>query len=119
MAIVAILDDLVFRSKIEKAAAHLRLRLDVAGDATSAVQQLSREPCSLIVIDLNGSTSDPIELMKTLRQLAPATPIVGYCSHLQSDLQARARAAGCSVVLPRSAFVQRLPALLQAAAQDS
>jgi hypothetical protein len=41
--------------------------------------------------------------------------VVGFLSHVQTDLAAQARAAGCDEVMPRSAFTQNLAAILTAA----
>jgi len=38
---------------------------------------------------------------------------IGFVSHVQNDLIAAARDAGCDLVLARSAFVSQLPSLLQ------
>jgi hypothetical protein len=38
---------------------------------------------------------------------------VGFLSHLQGDLKAKAVEAGCDVVMPRAAFSQNLPNLLR------
>jgi hypothetical protein len=42
-----------------------------------------------------------------------AVPLVGFFSHVQTELRERALAAGFDRVLPRSAFVQQLPQILQ------
>ena len=39
-------------------------------------------------------------------------PIVGYASHVQTDVIEAARKAGVDDVLARSAFTQRLPEIL-------
>ena len=39
--------------------------------------------------------------------------IVGFLSHLQGDLKAKAVEAGCDSVMPRAAFSQNLPNLLR------
>jgi hypothetical protein len=39
--------------------------------------------------------------------------IIGFLSHLQGDLKAKAVEAGCDVVMPRAAFSQNLPNLLR------
>jgi hypothetical protein len=41
--------------------------------------------------------------------------IVAFLSHVQVELAAQARAAGCSEIMPRSAFTQNLAAILQVA----
>ena len=40
-------------------------------------------------------------------------PVVAFLSHVQTDLAAAARAAGCDVLLARSAFTRDLPHLLE------
>ena len=108
--ILAIVDDLLFRSKLEAAAAHLGTPLTIAADAS-----LARHPgsgWSRVLIDLNLSRGDALAMIRTLRAADPDVPVIGYCSHVQRDLQEHALAAGCTQVLPRSAFVQQLPELL-------
>jgi hypothetical protein len=39
--------------------------------------------------------------------------VIGFLSHLQGDLKAKAMEAGCDMVMPRSAFSQNLPNLLR------
>ena len=108
MAVLAIVDDLAFRSKMEAASAHLGVELDVA----AALPEV-RKNWRLAIIDLNLANGDPLEIIRSLKQQLPAIPLVGYGSHVQTELMASAHAAGCDQVLPRSAFVQRLPELLQ------
>ena len=61
-----------------------------------------------MLIDLNLSRGDSLAMIRTLRTAHPGTPVIGYCSHVQRDLQQQALEAGCTKVLPRSAFVQQL-----------
>jgi hypothetical protein len=42
-----------------------------------------------------------------------STSLVGFLSHLQGDLKAKAVEAGCDSVMPRAAFSQNLPNLLR------
>ena len=67
-----------------------------------------------MLIDLNLSSGDALAMVRALRQADPGMPVIGYCSHVQDDLKSQALAAGCTAVLPRSAFVQQLPELLSA-----
>ena len=115
MATLAIVEDLVFRSKLEEAAAAVHAQLEIVNDTDAALRQLAEAPKTLVLVDLNWSAGDAVVLVTTLRQAAPSAMIVGYYSHVQAELHARAIAAGCSIVLPRSVFVQRLPELLQSA----
>ena len=106
--ILAIVDDLLFRGKVEAAAAQLGTPLTVAA---GAVPQ-NGQAWSRILIDLNLSRGDALAIIRELRASHPGVPLVGYCSHVQQDLQQQALEAGCTMVLPRSAFVQQLPQLL-------
>ena len=108
--ILAIVDDWLFRSKLEAAAAHLGTPLTIAADAGPALQLGSE--WSRALIDLNLSRGDALAMVRDLRAAHPGMPVIGYCSHVQQDLQQQALEAGCTTVLPRSAFVQQLPELL-------
>ncbi len=111
MAVLVIVDDLIFRSRIVAAASHLQASIRLA-DAASMPAVRSAEDWQLVIIDLSLDSGDPIALIRHLRGALPLTPIVGFFSHVQLELQQRAQEAGCSVVMPRSAFVRALPQLL-------
>jgi len=108
--ILAIVDDMIFRGKMEAAAKQLGTTLTVAADAEAALRP--GQGWSRVLIDLNLSGGDVIAMIRSLRQAHPDVPVIGYCSHVQQDLKTQALEAGCTTVLPRSAFVQQLPQLL-------
>ena len=108
--ILAIVDDRLFRSKLEAAAAQLGTPLTLAEDAGPALR--SGSGWSRVLIDLNLSRGDALGMVRALRAAHPGLPVIGYCSHVQHELQQHALEAGCTTVLPRSAFVQQLPELL-------
>lgn len=112
--ILAILDDLLFTSKIRAVAKHAGVNVAVARSAQAALEQMRSLSPSLVILDLNNPRTDPIgtvEAMKADPDLA-AIPTVGYVSHVDADTIAAARAAGVGEVLARSAFVTRLPEIL-------
>ena len=109
--ILAIVDDLLFRSKLEAAAAQLGVLLTIVADTSSVPR--NGQPWSRMLIDLNLSRGDALAMIRDLRQAHPGIPVIGYCSHVQQDLQQQALEAGCTRVLARSAFVQQLPELLR------
>lgn len=108
--ILAIVDDLIFRGKLEAAAARLGSSLTIAAEADHALRP--EQSWTRALIDLNLSGGDALAMVRTLRQAHPGMPVIGYCSHVQDDLKSQALEAGCTTVLPRSAFVQQLPELL-------
>ena len=109
--ILSIVDDLLFQAKLEAAAAQLEVPLTIIADA-SAVPR-NGQSWSRALIDLNLSRGDALVIIRELRAAHPSLPVVGYCSHVQQDLQQQALEAGCTTVLARSAFVQQLPQLLR------
>ena len=110
MIVLAIVDDLLFQAKIQAVA--VSLGVDVRIAKTFAQAQAAWADPAVVIIDLNCTSADPLQVIRTLRVQRPAIPIIGYGSHVQAELLAQARVAGCTTVLPRSVFVQQLPRLL-------
>ena len=109
--IVAIIDDLIFGSRIRAAAesAHAPLRVL---PSTVDLATLRDAGGSLVIVDLGAAGA--IDRNRDCRALpGPTSPLVGFVSHVRTDLIAEARAAGADRVLARSAFVAELPALMQ------
>ena len=111
MIVLAIMDDLLFQAKIKAAAAPLGVEARFAKTVAQAQAVLSADP-AVVMVDLGLTSADPLEVIRALRAQRPAATIIGYGSHVQAGLLAQARTAGCTTVLPRSAFVQQLPRLL-------
>jgi PleD family two-component response regulator len=112
--ILAILDDLMFSSKIRSAAHQAGVTVAFARSAHSALEQAGSLKPSLVILDLNNPRTNPIGIIAAMKADAALTGIrtVGYVSHVDADTIAAARGAGASEVLARSAFVTRLPEIL-------
>jgi CheY-like chemotaxis protein len=108
------MEDLMFMVRIQEAAKKAGLATVAVKTRAAAVAQAAQQPL-LIVIDLNYAPAEPIELIKALKadQETRAIHLLGFVSHVQADLRAEAVASGCDTVLPRSAFAQRLPDVIQ------
>ncbi len=66
------------------------------------------------MFDLNNFNAKPLQLIPKIKaKLKKSTSIIGFLSHVQADLKAKAIEAGCDTVMPRSAFSQNLPNLLR------
>ena len=111
--VVALMDDLFFQMKVAETAKHLGVEFKVA-TTTDALLGLLEAPTKLVIIDLNAR-SQPVATIERLRATHKELPIVAFLSHVQTELAAQARAAGCSNVMPRSLFTQNLATILQAA----
>jgi CheY-like chemotaxis protein len=105
MKIAALIDDLFFSSKISEVAKQTGASVVFCRSAESVPPDADR-----ILLDLNASAFDAVEAIRGLAKSHKA-PITAYLSHVQTELAERAAAAGATEVLPRSTFVQRLPAL--------
>jgi len=113
--VLAAVGDLLFASKIRGTAQQLNVSADFARTADSLFDAAKTEVPSLIILDLHAEQLDPFALIERLKaddQLR-AVPVVGFFSHVQVELQRRAKEAGIDHVLPRSAFTQRLPEILK------
>ena len=111
--VLAIVDDLMFRSKIRAAgdAAGAELVFARGGDAALAAVR-DRQP-ELVIIDLDSTGIDAVATVRAIRAERPdALRIVGYGAHVNVDRLQAARDAGCDQALARSAFVTLLPTLI-------
>ncbi len=116
--IYCFIDDLFFIAKIQETARKLGIKVAfVKNDKDTVADMLGlpeEERPRLIVIDLNNANAKPLTLIPKLKaKLKRATSVVGFLSHLQGELKAKAIEAGCDTVMPRSAFSQTLPNLLR------
>jgi len=111
--IVAYMDDLFFQMKLAETAKHLGLEVKVASTAESLLQLLDPPP-ELVIVDLNAR-SQPLAAVQQLRNLQPNLRVIGFLSHVQTDLAQQAQAAGFDEVMPRSKFSINLPDILASA----
>ena len=112
------IEDLFFTAKIQEAARLQGVKVAFMKPDKDIVAHLAELPehdhPSLIVFDLNNANAKPLTLIPKLKnKLKKGTSIVGFLSHLQGDLKAKAVEAGCNSVMPRAAFSQNLPNLLR------
>jgi CheY-like chemotaxis protein len=113
--IALLVDDMFFAARIRSAAEAAGKSLVVIKSNTQLESELASSPPSLIIIDLNSTrlnALDSIKLIAASPELR-SVPIVGFASHVQTELIRSARDAGCEHVLPRSAFTQMLPAIVR------
>src|SRR5579864_7148083 len=113
--VVALVDDLFFQMKLAETAKQLGVEVKVAtnGDALAALMESAPK---LVIVDLNAR-SQPLQAIERVRQSHKDVRVVGFLSHVQTQLAAQAQAAGCNEVLPRSSFTQNL-AEIQSASKD-
>ena len=109
--IVACVEDLFFRSKIEATARHLNVPVQFA--SVTELPEVMREGAAALLLELSGN-GETLAAVRRLRQQAATreVPIVGFLSHVDRKLAEDAESAGVTRVLPRSQFSETLPDLV-------
>jgi hypothetical protein len=111
------IEELFFQAKIQETAKKLGVKVAFVKNDKDAIAEMTdgeENKPALIVFDLNNANAKPLTLIPKLKaKLKKSASIVGFLSHLQGDLKAKAAEAGCDVVMPRAAFSQNLPNLLR------
>jgi CheY-like chemotaxis protein len=112
------IEDLFFIAKIQETARKLGVKVGFIKNEKEQIAALTDaaedDRPGLIVFDLNNANAKPLTLIPKLKtKLKKTTSIIGFLSHLQGDLKAKAVEAGCDTVMPRAAFSQNLPNLLR------
>ena len=113
--ILAVLDDLMFTSKIKTAAGQLGVAVTFARSAESARTAMEQHMPALVIFDLNNTRVDPLGIVRAMKAnpTLASVPTVGFVSHVQTDLINAAREAGVNEVMARSAFTQQLGDILK------
>jgi len=112
--ILAVLDDLMFTSKIKTTAGRIGVAVTFARSADAALSEMRKAAPSLVILDLNNARANPLGLVGSMKQdpALSSVPVVGYVSHVQTEVIDAARRAGVGEVLARSAFTERLADIL-------
>ena len=121
---IALIDDLFFVAKVRETAKHTGVTLETASTGEALLQAAAASPAALILVDLNARQG----ALQAVEQLCAANGqarlpdgqgiprrVIAFLSHVQTDLAERARAAGCTDVMPRSKFTQNLAEILRGA----
>jgi len=112
--IIAVLDDLIFTSKIKNAAAQLGVPLTFARSSASALAEMQKAAPALVILDLDNPRTAPLDIVASMKNdpALAGVPTVGFVSHVHTNVIDAARKAGVGDVLARSAFTQQLGDIL-------
>jgi len=115
--VLAVVDDLMFSSKIRAVAERTGAAVRFARSREAALAEARSAAPRVVIIDLDRDALDPIGTIAAFKSDPALRTIrlVGYVSHVQAGRIAEAREAGCDSVLARSAFVNTLAELLAGA----
>ncbi len=114
--VIAVVDDLFFASKIRGTAEQVGAHVQFSRSILDAVAKARDEVPALIIVDLNAGCCDVLELARALKgdEALAGVVLLGFFSHIQTELQQAATAAGYDRVMPRSAFTKHLGQILSA-----
>jgi CheY-like chemotaxis protein len=116
-SVIALVDDLMFLSRIREAARGSGVEVLAVRSVAELLEAL-RTPARLVILDLDSPRLPGLEAVQALRQdpALASVPVVGFLSHVEADRARRSREAGCTRVMARGAFVREIAGLLGAAA---
>src|SRR2546423_15684976 len=114
--IIAVVDDMFFASKIRAVAEAVGAEISFPRTRDALIEKARETKPRLILVDLHSQRIDPRTLASELKsdEGLRDIPLIGFFSHVQTELQRDALAAGFEQGLPRSVVARRLPKTLAA-----
>ena len=110
--VLAVVPDLFFAVRVSATARHVSVPLELVPPPRAVARAAQVGAAAvLLIVDLHAPGA--VALVAELKRAQPGLPIVGFYSHVETTLRRNALEAGADSALPRSAFVARLPDLLQ------
>lgn len=112
--IIAVVDDMFFASKIRAVAEAVGAEISFPRTREALIEKVRETKPRMILVDLHNQKIDPSTLASELKsdEGLRDIPLMGFFSHVQTELQRGALAAGFDQVLPRSVFARDLPKIL-------
>jgi two-component system chemotaxis response regulator CheY len=118
VTILVVDDSNTVRNMVESALRSRRYAVLTAADGLQALEALERQPCDLVVLDINMPHMDGLSLLKAIRERAgwAALPVLMLTTEGQESDRNRAMALGASDYLVKpfkpAQLLERVSALL-------
>ncbi len=114
--VISVVDDMFFASKIRAVAEGAGVEISFPRNVEAVVSKARETKPGLIVVDLHNQRIDPVALARALKsdEDLHSIRLLGFFSHVQTDLKNNALSAGFDEVIPRSVFARDLPEILTA-----
>jgi len=114
--VISVVDDMFFASKIRAVAEAAGVEISFPRGQEAVVSKARETKPGLIVVDLHNQRIDPVALAQALKSDEELREIrlLGFFSHVETELRRNALEAGFDDVIPRSVFARDLPQLLTA-----
>lgn len=103
-----------FKSKIRAVAEAVGTEISFPRNKDALIQKAREAKPQLIIVDLHNQKIEAAALATELKsdEELRAIPLLGFFSHVQTELQRNALAAGFDQVIPRSVFARDLSKIL-------
>ncbi|HXT73224.1 MAG TPA: hypothetical protein VN785_05155 [Candidatus Angelobacter sp.] len=112
--ILALVDDIFFQAKMMETAKQVSVEMRSFSTGEALLAEWEKQQPKLVVVDLNARQS-PMEVISAVRARRAEIRVIGFFSHVQTELAQHARDAGCTEVMPRSKFTKELAAIFMRA----
>jgi len=112
ITVIVISNDLIFRTKIDSMLQFQNISVVKYTDFNSIDFESLTESTYLTIVDLEIGNIDFSLISEKKNLLGNKMYLMGYCSHISTELMNRANVAGFDEVMPRSKFVKTLPDFL-------
>lgn len=101
--VIAMVADLMMRSRLEEGLRIAGYRLRAVGGPTRLAEALGEQTPVCVLIDLEVAGDDPVAVIESLRadEATREIPVAAFAGHTREDLLDRARAAGADSVVAR------------------
>ena len=103
-----------FAAKIRATAEAVGVEVSFPRSVEKLIEKAREVKPGLVVVDLHNTKVDPVAIATELKadEDLKAIPLLGFFSHVHTDLQRNALAAGFDQVIPRSVFARDLGQIL-------
>lgn len=114
--VISVVDDMFFASKIRAVAEAVGTEISFPRSREALLQKAREAKPQLIIVDLHNQKIEPADLARQLKtdEELQGIKLLGFFSHVQTELQRNALAAGFDRVIPRSVFARDLEKILAA-----
>ena len=114
--VISVVDDMFFASKIRAVAEAASVEISFPRSQEAVVSKARETKPGLIVVDLHNQRIDPVALARELKadEELRGIRLLGFFSHVQTELKSNALSAGFDDVIPRSVFARDLEQILTA-----
>lgn len=114
--VIAVVDDMFFAAKIRAVAEAVGVAISFPRNKEALLQQAREARPQLIIVDLHNQKIAVPQLAKELKSDPELSGIrlLGFFSHVETELRQNALEAGFDSVIPRSAFARDLQQILAA-----